>query len=63
MRGLNEDNSSGRLTERLIVVVDLVIDDDGIVRNYFFGALNRGVCSVKCGYPRIWLSSSSGNSG
>ena len=29
MRGFNEVNGSGRLTERLVVVVDLIIDDGG----------------------------------
>ena len=33
MRGFNEGNGSGRLTltERLEVVVDLIIDDGGII--------------------------------
>ena len=30
MRGFNKGNGSGRLTERLEVVVDLIIDDGGI---------------------------------
>ena len=30
MRGFNEVNGSGRLTKRLVVVVDLIIDDGGI---------------------------------
>ena len=32
MRGFIEVNGSGRLTERLVVVIDLIIDDGGILR-------------------------------
>ena len=42
MRGFNEVNDSGRLSKRLVVVVDLIIDDGGIYATQW-GRVRGGV--------------------